>query len=55
MNVVFIKKILVTFWCYTNNNNKGLKYPNTFLCIVIILIYQKIYFYLYTIGNKKLL
>ena len=47
------KKSLVTFWGCTNNSNKGLIYPYTFLYIIIILTYRDIYFYLYTIGNKK--
>ena len=47
-----IKNILVTFWVYTDNNNKWLIYPHTFLYIIIILTYRKIYFHLYTIGKK---
>ena len=49
------KKNLVTFWGYTENSNKGLIYSYTFLYIVIIPIYRKIYFHLYAIGTKKLI
>ena len=55
MNVVFEKKILVTFWGYTDNSNKGLIYPSTFLYVIIILTYWKMYFHVYTMGKKKLL
>ena len=48
-----MKKILVTFWGYADNSNKGLIYPYTFMYIIIILIYQKNYFHLYTISKKK--
>ena len=50
-----IKKILVTFWGYTVNSNKWLIYPYTFLYIITILTYEKIYVRLYTISKKKLL
>ena len=43
----------MTFWGYTDNCNKGLIYPYTFLYIIIILTHRKIYFHLYTIGKKK--
>ena len=46
------EKILVTFWDYTDDSNKGLIYPYTFLYIIIILTYQKTYFRLYTIGKR---
>ena len=48
------KIILVTFWGYTDNSKKWLIYPYTFLYIIIIHIYLKIYFYLYNIGKKKI-
>ena len=40
-------------WIEKNNSNKWLIYLYTFLQIIIILIYQKIYFHLYAIGEKK--
>ena len=50
-----MKKILVTFWGYTDSSNKGPIYPYTFLYIIIILTYRKIYFYLYTTGKINVL
>ena len=46
------KKILVTFWGYTDNSNKRLIYLSTFLYVIIILTYWKIYFDSYTIDKK---
>ena len=43
----------MTFWGCTDNSNKGLVYSYIFLYIIIILTHRKIYFYLYTIGEKK--
>ena len=34
-----MKKIIVTFWGYTDNSKKGLIYSYTFLYIIIILTY----------------
>ena len=45
----------MTFRGYTDNSNKEPIYPYTFLWIIIILTYGKIYFYLYTIGKKKII
>ena len=42
-------------WGYTDSSNKEVIYPYTFLYIRIILTYRFIYFYLSTIGKKKLL
>ena len=50
------KKILVTFWDYTDNSNQGLIYPYTFLYIIIILTYRKLLFlfiFIYTQLIKK--
>ena len=46
---------LVTFWDCTDNSNNGLIYLYTFLYIIIIVTYQKIYFHLYTTGKKKII
>ena len=43
----------MTFWDFTDNSNKGLIYPYIFLYLIIILIYRKIYFHLYTIGKEN--
>ena len=48
-----IKKILVTFLGYTLNSNDWLIYSYMFLYIIIIFTYRKMYFHLYTIGEKK--
>ena len=54
MSVVFIQTIiLVIFWGYTDNSNKGLIYPYTFLYTIIILTYRKIIF-IYTQLVKKI-
>ena len=45
--------ISVTFYGSTDNSNKGLINPYTFLYIIIILTCRKIYFRLYTVGKKK--
>ena len=52
MTVVFQKKKkkFSDLWDYTDNSKKWLIYPYTFLCIIIILTYRKIYFHLYTIS-----
>ena len=58
MNVVFVlknkkNKNSSDILSYTDNSNEGLIYPYTFLYIIIILTYGKIYFKLYTIGKKN--
>ena len=59
MNLVFIKKkikkkkIIVTIWGFNGNSNKGLIQPYTFLYIIIILTYWKIYFDLFTINDLQ--
>ena len=50
-----MKKTLVTIRSYPDNSNKGLIYPYTFLYIIIIITYRKIYFHLYTYINKNLI
>ena len=42
----------MSFLGYTDNSNKWLIYPYTFLYIIIILTYRKIYFHSYTIDQK---
>ena len=51
--ISFIWTFRTSGTCYTDNSNKGLIYPYTFLYIIIILTYRKIYFNLYTIGKKN--
>ena len=43
----------MTFWGYTDNSKKELIHLYTFLYVIIMLTYRKIYFHSYTIGKKK--
>ena len=50
---ILIKKILSIFCGYTDNSSKLRIYLYTFLYVIIILTYRKIFFHLYIISKKK--
>ena len=47
------KKNIVTVWGYTDNSNKWLIYPSTFLYIIIIFTYSRFFFIHTQLVKKK--